>query len=167
MFRSLRFIQLLLLMLAFQQLTAQLFSDYNFKFKTYNSGNGLVHNSVKKCRSDSKGFLWIITENGLSRFDGYQFKNFQHVNNDSSSLPVNDLSDIVIDKKDRIWLAFNFGVCYYDPSTQEFSTLYRDGDQVPANQIVWNAEDNTLFMVFQYGYQHTTSVNTDMRHYRP
>ena len=129
---------------------AQLFADYNFKFKTYTTNEGLVHNSVKKCLSDSKGFLWIITENGLSRFDGYQFKNFQHINNDSSSLPTNDLADIVIDKKDRVWLAYRFGLCYYDPANQHFTTIYNKTQEVPATQITY-AHDDLLMIISANG----------------
>ena len=147
---------------------AQLFADYNFKFKTYTSNDGLVHNSVKKCLADSKGFLWVITENGLSRFDGYQFKNFQHINKDSNSLPANDLSDIVIDKKDRVWLAYRSGLCYYDPANHQFTTLYSKGQQVAAIQLAYISADNLLMIVtatglFKYDTEkrelHTTVLN--------
>ena len=84
--------------------------------------------------ADSKGFLWIITENGLSRFDGYQFRNFQHINNDSNSLPANDLADIAIDKNNRIWLAYRFGLCYYDPGTQRFTAVVNKNEPVPLNE---------------------------------
>ena len=130
---------------------AQLFADYNFKFKTYTTNDGLVHNSVKKCQADSKGFLWIITENGLSRFDGYQFKNFQHINNDSSSLPANDLADIVIDKKDRVWLAYRFGLCYYNPVNQHFTIVHNKTQQVPATQLSYIGDDGLLMVISPQG----------------
>src|SRR4051812_2857206 len=73
---------------------AQIASPYNFKFINYTTKNGLVHNRATKCLQDSRGFLWIITENGLSRFDGYQFRNFQSEVRQKKSLPNNYLRDI-------------------------------------------------------------------------
>lgn len=146
MSKLLRHIFLAVLLPGYLVCKGQLFSDYNFKFRTYTTREGLVHNAVKKCRSDSKGFLWIITENGLSRFDGYQFKNFQHDNKDSNSLPVNDLRDLVIDSQDRIWLAYKFGLCFYDPGLQQFTTLHNGKEQIPALQLSYLANSNILFI---------------------
>ena len=156
------------LLCLFIESKAQLFADFNFKFKTYTTNDGLVHNSVKKCLTDSKGFLWIITENGLSRFDGYQFKNFQHINNDSTSLPANDIADIVIDKEDRVWLAYRFGLCYYNPANQHFTVLYNKMSQVPATQLTYIYDDDILLIispeaVLKYAIEkkefHSTSLN--------
>ena len=149
--KLIRYILFAILIFTFIVSKAQLFSEYNFKFKTYTSNEGLVHNSVKKCLSDSKGFLWIITENGLSRFDGYQFKNFQHINKDSSSLPANDLSDIVIDNQDRIWLAYHSGLCYYDPANQHFKIIYTKGQPISASLLSYVKDENLLLLVTANG----------------
>ncbi|MEP6674291.1 MAG: histidine kinase [Ferruginibacter sp.] len=151
---------------------AQLFTDYNFKFRTYTSNDGLVHNSVHKCIADSKGFLWIITENGLSRFDGYQFKNFQHINDDSTSLPVNDLSDILIDNKDRVWLAYKDGCCYYDPSTHHFIALKNNGIEIPAENLAYDSSSNTVFIgsskgLIKYNIDQKNFSTTSLSHALP
>jgi ligand-binding sensor domain-containing protein/putative methionine-R-sulfoxide reductase with GAF domain len=125
---------------------AQLFSPFNFRFKTYTTSEGLAHNSVKKCINDSKGFLWIITENGLSRFDGYQFKNYRHIYNDSNSLPVNDLWDIAIDKEDRVYVAYRSGVCVMDKNSGNFTLIKKDGHDITANKIVFDAKRNQLLI---------------------
>jgi len=130
---------------------AQLFSDYNFKFKTYTTANGLVHNTVKKCIADNNGFLWIITENGLSRFDGYEFKNFQHINGDSTSLPSNYLVDISVDENNRIFLAYMSGCCYYNPQTASFIKITNLKKDVPAQGIAYNKKYNQLFIATENG----------------
>ena len=129
-----------------QYSNAQLFSDYNFKFKTYTTANGLVHNTVKKCIADNNGFLWIITENGLSRFDGYQFKNFQHIIGDSTSLPSNYLVDIAVDDNNRIFLAYMSGCCYYNPETQSFVTIKNKKSEVAAQSIAYNKKNKQLYI---------------------
>lgn len=42
--------------------------------------NGLPQNSVKSMAPDEAGFLWLATENGLVRFDGHKFRNFNGTN---------------------------------------------------------------------------------------
>ena len=59
-------------------------------FKTYTVENGLVANPVRKFYQDNKGFLWIATREGLSKYDGYKFTNFTIANGLSHNL-VNDM----------------------------------------------------------------------------
>jgi ligand-binding sensor domain-containing protein len=119
---------------------AQFNSKNNFKFKTYTTQDGLVHNFTLKSRMDSKGFLWIITQNGLSRFDGYHFTNFQNIVTDTTSLPLNEITDMAIDGSDRIWLAYEKGLCYYDQANHSFLTL----DQT-AISLTYDSLENKLW----------------------
>lgn len=58
---------------------------------------------------DKKGFLWLATNNGVSRFDGKVFRNFSS----TDGLPDNDIIDIGEDNIGRIWLScFNGSVCF-------------------------------------------------------
>lgn len=43
---------------------------------TYSIADGLVHSAVRCLHQDAKGYLWIGTAEGLSRFDGYRFTNY-------------------------------------------------------------------------------------------
>ena len=129
---------------------------YDFKFKTYTYNDGLVHNYTKKCLQDSKGFLWIITQHGLSRFDGVNFKNFEHSNSDSSSLPENDLEDIAIDSKDNIWLSYRTGLCVYNQSTHRFSFIKENGRLLKSSSIVFDKKKNCIWSVNINGY---TKIN--------
>ena len=59
---------------------------------------------------DSKGYLWFATDNGVSRFDGYEFKNYTT----SDGLLTNTVFNIYEDYKGRIWfISFNGNLCYY------------------------------------------------------
>ena len=44
--------------------------------KVYTTADGLVSNRISRIIRDSRGFLWICTEEGLSKFDGYTFTNY-------------------------------------------------------------------------------------------
>ena len=50
---------------------------------------------------DSKGFIWISTDMGVSRFDGYEFNTFTVFD----GLPSNDVWGVVEDQKGRMWLS--------------------------------------------------------------
>lgn len=138
------------LLFLYQPYCSAQFSNNDFKFKTYTTQEGLVHNFTLKCRMDSKGFLWVITQNGLSRFDGYQFTNFQNKPGDSTSLPFNELTDIDIDKSDRIWLAYDKGLCYYDQSKHSFIKLKQTAVSLcydSINNKIWFNNYEGLFAI--------------------
>ncbi|MDR4950967.1 two-component regulator propeller domain-containing protein [Chryseobacterium sp. ES2] len=46
----------------------------------YDTDNGLPQNSVKDIIKDKHGFIWLSTENGLVRYDGYSFVTYNHLN---------------------------------------------------------------------------------------
>lgn len=55
----------------------------NYSFTNYTTVQGLPNNNIASICQDSRGFLWIATLEGLSRFDGKNFKNFYAGKNDS------------------------------------------------------------------------------------
>jgi ligand-binding sensor domain-containing protein len=138
---------------------AQFTAQNNFKFKTYTANEGLVHNYTKKCRQDSKGFLWIITQHGLSRFDGLNFKNFEHNNADSTSLPQNDLEDIAIDSNDNIWLSYKSGLCFYDQINHRFKKIKPYDHDIKSYVIVFDKKRNCIWSVNFTGYSKVNCSN--------
>jgi len=60
---------------------------------------------------DSKGYIWFATANGVSRFDGYRFENFDL----QSGLVDNEVLEIYEDYKHRIWfIPLSGNLCYYE-----------------------------------------------------
>ena len=52
--------------------------QYNYLAPLFDINSGLPHNEVNDIVKDGAGYIWIATDNGLSRFDGYNFVNFNH-----------------------------------------------------------------------------------------
>ena len=88
-------------------------------FKNYTVNDGLVANSVRRIFQDSKGFLWIATFEGLSKYDGHQFNNYSTANGLSHNL-VNDFYEA---KDGRLYAALNNGSI----------------DEIAENKVIQNA----------------------------
>lgn len=70
---------------------------------------------------DKSGFIWIGTQNGLNRYDGYNMKVYTHQDSDTSSLGGNFIYALFEDKKGHIWIGTrDDGVSCFDPSTETF-----------------------------------------------
>jgi len=95
----------------------------NLKFVNYTSKEGLVNESVIKTVKDKKGFLWIATLKGLSRFDGKNFKNYTAIEGNSKSLRTNWVTDLIVDKQGIIWISTEWGICWYDEAEDNFNYI--------------------------------------------
>ncbi|HEU5165041.1 MAG TPA: two-component regulator propeller domain-containing protein [Chitinophagaceae bacterium] len=71
----------------------------------YTVNEGMVSNYVTKIFQDSRGFIWISTFDGLSKYDGHRFTNFTTAN----GLPHNLVNDIIELKDGRMYMACNDG----------------------------------------------------------
>ena len=92
-----------------------------FKFENLSIENGLSSNRVTSVIQDSKGFIWIGTEDGLNRFDGYTFKKYLNKRGDKNSLSNNYVWSLSEDEKGNIWIATNGGgLNRFDPVYQKF-----------------------------------------------
>ncbi|MCK4662639.1 MAG: SpoIIE family protein phosphatase [Bacteroidales bacterium] len=81
----------------------------NIKFDHIYTKQGLSHNTVHCILQDSYGFIWIGTEDGLNRYDGYEFKLFRHDNLDTLSISDNFIYSIIEDKDKQLWIGTNIG----------------------------------------------------------
>lgn len=96
----------------------------NYNLQTFTTKDGLSHNDVRAMTVDSSGFMWIATWDGLSRYDGYSFKNYFHKSNDSLSLPYFSVLNIKVDGADNLWLITDDRqVALYDRYSDNFRRI--------------------------------------------
>ena len=107
-----------------------------YNIRTFTTSDGLAHNDVRAIASDSFGFLWIATWDGLSRYDGYTFKNYYHNNSDSLSIPYFSILNIMVDGGDNLWLLTDDNVvAKYDRDNDHFIRLDHLYNDLPENYI--------------------------------
>src|SRR6478672_6617796 len=69
------------------------------KFEHLNATDGLSYNKVQCILQDKQGYIWFGTINGLNRYDGYTFKVFKNIPEDSSTIATNDIICLYQDKE--------------------------------------------------------------------
>ncbi len=112
-----RFFALLSALLLCNSLLAQ---ENVYRFSHLDISNGLSDNRVNAIYKDQKGFMWFGTTAGLSRYDGYEFKVFQHNSKDSTSLPDGYIVKIFGGPGEELWIKSNRGFIIYHRLTEQF-----------------------------------------------
>jgi signal transduction histidine kinase/ligand-binding sensor domain-containing protein/CheY-like chemotaxis protein/AraC-like DNA-binding protein len=85
-----------------------------------NIDRGLSNNSVRCIFQDHNGFMWFGTYDGLNRYDGYGFKVFRNILEDTNSLPHNFIYVITEDSTCNLWIGTGQGIAIYDMATGQF-----------------------------------------------
>jgi hypothetical protein len=76
------------------------FSSHAQKILKHFSGdNGLLSSEVYQVLQDHNGYIWITTDEGVSRYDGYDFKHY----NSDNGLPESTVLELFEDYKNRLW----------------------------------------------------------------
>jgi len=84
-------------------------SAQEFPLREYGVRDGLPQSQASIIYQDSRGFIWISTKNGLSRFDGTDFVNY-HL---KDGLPYNIVSDAFEDSEGKLWVFTSKGLAEY------------------------------------------------------
>ncbi len=105
--------------------SAVVFSDPidTFRLDHLTISDGLPHSSVSKILQDSNGFMWIGTQSGLTRYDGYNFTTYLNNPFDSNSLPHNLVQTMFLDDDDVLWLGTYNGLSKMDINSDTFSNF--------------------------------------------
>ncbi|MGB3464699.1 MAG: two-component regulator propeller domain-containing protein, partial [Cyclobacteriaceae bacterium] len=96
-------------------------------FRTITVEDGLPQNSVTALVQDDQGYLWIGTQDGLAKYDGYEFSVYRHEKNNPNSLSHNFVWNITKDSMGILWITtLGNGLTRLDPRTGKFTQfLYR------------------------------------------
>lgn len=94
------------------------------RFEHITTREGLPSDLIRCLNSDSRGFLWIGTDNGLVFFDGVHLRVFKHDESNPYSLPSNRVNQVKTDRQGNLWLATDDGLALFDEASQRFHTLY-------------------------------------------
>ena len=87
---------------------------------------------------DSKGYVWISTSNGLSRYDGHRFKNYFHNPDDPASLCWNLTTGFYEDEDGYLWVGTDNGLARFDYATERwkcYTSIQEDSTTISGNKV--------------------------------
>jgi signal transduction histidine kinase/ligand-binding sensor domain-containing protein/CheY-like chemotaxis protein len=90
------------------------------RFEHLSVDQGLAQESVLAIAQDTDGFMWIGSQAGLSRFDGYRVVTYRNEVGDPHSLANNWVKVLHVDRSGRMWIGTDGGLELYHPVTQKF-----------------------------------------------
>jgi diguanylate cyclase (GGDEF)-like protein/PAS domain S-box-containing protein len=100
--------------------------------------HGLSQGTVQAIVQDHAGLLWLGTEEGLTRFDGYGTTVFRHDAANAASLPHDRITSFHVDRQQRLWIGTDAGVARFDARHETFTREPR----IPAQRVTGIAEDH-------------------------
>jgi len=93
-------------------------------FQNYGREQGLPHPVPIALAQDGDGFLWVGTQGGLARWDGYRFHGYQPDPKDPGSLPDSYIQTLHTDPTGRLWVGTSAGgLARYDRERDRFVTI--------------------------------------------
>ncbi|MDT0676558.1 two-component regulator propeller domain-containing protein [Autumnicola musiva] len=144
-------------------------------FDKIDNSNGLSNGRVTSIVKDAGGFVWIATKNGLNRYDGFESKVYTRQN---SSISSNDISDLFLDSKNRLWVAtLGGGLNFYNAELDKFQ-VFKSSESptsIASNQVntifedakgyIWLGTENGLSLFDEargkfFNYHHSKNKNS-------
>ncbi len=124
------------------------------KFEKITTEAGLSHNNVWYIMQDTEGFMWILTEGGLNRYDGYNFILFENDPEDPDSFQKLIITAMCEDDDGMMWFGTRQGILvYFDRQNEKF--IYKEldfntkrMDKHRANDWIHNVYDNNQGNLF-------------------
>jgi ligand-binding sensor domain-containing protein/serine phosphatase RsbU (regulator of sigma subunit) len=96
-------------------------------FKKLTVENGLSQSSVTCILQDRNGFIWLGTQDGLNRYDGYKLKIFKNISSDSTSLSENFIFSIYQDDQGVLYIETQSGKFHkYNPRRESFQLVEKE-----------------------------------------
>ena len=113
----------------------------------------LSSNQVTSICQDKTGYIWVGTEYGLNKYDGYHFTNYLHETANPHSVSSNVISFLYSDDDDNLWVGTQFGLDRYNRSNDQFEHITLKGAKaVPRiNHIIQEDEQHLLIGTAGYG----------------
>lgn len=122
-----------------------------YKFRHFSMDDGLLNNEVRTMVMDKEGFLWIGTSSGLNRYDGHRIRSYVSDPCDITSMPENEVEELLVDSQDGLWVRTRNNWCLYVREKDAFMNvsdwLYDKGITINGISRVYSDRNGTLWFI--------------------
>lgn len=142
------------------------------RMERFSTSEGLSQNSVYCLLQDRMGFLWVGTENGINRYDGYGFQVFVHDPDDPRTLPSNQVRAVLEDQDGAIWIGTtDAGLARFDYHSNAFERFRHhpgEPDSLASDDVrsLAGTPDGRLWIATAAGVDRLDSGGAGFRRYR-
>ena len=105
----------------------------SIRFQRLSLESGLSQTFVTSASQDREGFMWFGTQEGLNRYDGYEFRVYIHDPDDPASLSHDSVKSILVDHQGRLWVGTDGGGLSLLDEAKGTFTHYRHDPQDSAS----------------------------------
>ena len=123
----------------------------NLIFNNINIEQGISQSTIEAIFQDSEGYIWLGTNDGLNRYNGYEFKiyNYEEYQN---SISHNGITDITEDKYGNIWVNTVSGVNKINKKTEKISNYTELNGKIKEDsttEIIVTKDNNILVGTYE------------------
>ena len=115
------------------------------EFEHLTTETGLSQSIITSIAQDKMGFIWIGTEDGLNKYDGFQTEVFRRDFSDPSTISDNWIRDMLLDSDGTLWFATHNGLSRYNPELSNFTQFHHNpenGNSLSSNYLISLCEYN-------------------------
>ncbi|MDR0825099.1 MAG: response regulator, partial [Prevotella sp.] len=98
------------------------YSQDTYRFKTFSPKGGFYYDGVQSITQDNDGFIWILLENDLYRFDGYEYKRYSSYFQ-NMDLGIWSFRGMDKDTEGRLYISTNNGIFRYNKLSDSFEKI--------------------------------------------
>ncbi len=142
-------------------------------FENVGNNDSVPSGVVTALAQDASGFLWIATQSGLVRYDGYRLRSFLNARDNPHSLAGDYVQALLPLADGRVFVGtYTAGLSIYDPASGRFQNLQHDHKQPTSlvNNQIWalaEAGEGAVWIGTDQGLDFLPANSKTFRHLRP
>lgn len=118
----------------------------SYRFENLTSEQGLADRLINTIIQDAQGYIWFGSNEGLTKYDGYNCIVYRHKNNDKYSLSDNEVYALCLDKEGVLWVGTHKGLNRYNAKDDRFDVFLHDNNSkntIGGNEVFSLALDSS------------------------
>lgn len=114
----------------------------DIRFSEFTREDGVSEGTITSIAEDQFGYIWVGSVDGLFRFDGYEFKHYQHSPKKPDSIPPGFTRTMYVSANKDLWIGTYNGLAKYLPESDSFR-VYKTDNSLIRNNDIWSISEDT------------------------